>query len=143
MELVLREGAHHVLDHHDSGRLAQVRELTGGRGADIIVEMLANANLADDLSLLALGGRVVIVGCRGAVQLDPREIMRHEAAVLGMLLFNVPEPELASLHAAIAAGLELGTLRPVVSRELPVAQAAAAHEAIMSGSSLGKVVLVP
>ena len=62
--------------------------LTNGRGVDVIVEMLANINLDADLTMLAPHGRVVVVGSRGAVEINPRHAMRREAAILGMLLFN-------------------------------------------------------
>jgi NADPH2:quinone reductase len=60
-----------------------------------------------------------------------------------MTLFNATEKELTSMHAAFAAGLENGTLRPVVSRELPLAEAATAHHEVIESSTLGKIVLIP
>ena len=115
------------------------------RGVDVILEMLVNVNLGHDLTLLARRGRVVIIGSRGRVELDPREAMGRDAAILGMSLFNIAPQELARAHAALAAGLAQGTLRPVVSRELGLAAAAAAaaHHAVMESSSLGKIVLLP
>lgn len=142
-ELVLREGAHAVLDHHKAGHLAQTKELTCGAGVDIILEMLANVNLGDDLGALAQGGRVVIVGSRGRVEIDPRDAMSREGVIIGMTLFSASERELGSMHAAFVAGLENGTLRPVVSRELPLADAALAHHEVMETSTLGKIVLIP
>ena len=139
--LVLAQGAHHVLNHRSTGYLDRVHELTCGRGLDLILEMLANVNLDHDLGLLATGGRVVVIGSRGRVEIDPRTAMGKEAAILGMTLYNASENELASMHAAFCAGLENGTLRPVVSRELPLADAAAAHHAVLEASTFGKIVL--
>lgn len=141
--LVLAQGAHHVLDHRAAGYLDQLPELTCGKGVDVILEMLANVNLDRDLNVLATGGRVVVIGSRGTVEIDPRTAMGREASILGMTLFNASEKELASMHAAFAAGLANGTLRPVVSRELPLAEAAAAHHAVMETNTLGKIVLIP
>lgn len=141
--LVLAQGAHHVLDHHAVGYLEQLPELTCGQGVDVILEMLANVNLDKDLNVLATGGRVVIIGSRGTVEIDPRNAMGREAAILGMTLFNASDKEQVAMHAAFAAGLENGTLRPVVSRELPLAEAATAHHAVIEASTLGKIVLVP
>ena len=141
--LVTAQGAHHVLNHRSAGYLEQLRELTCGRGVDIILEMLANVNLGNDLPLLAKGGRVVVIGSRGRVEIDPRDAMGTEATILGMTVYNATEAELASMHAAFGAGLENGTLRPVVSRQLPLAEAATAHHAVMEASTLGKIVLIP
>lgn len=143
MTLVQEQGAHHVVNHKDPGYLDSIRDFTGGAGVDVILEMLANVNLGHDLRLLAKGGRVVVIGSRGTVEIDPRETMARDAAILGMALFNIPAAELASVHAALGAGLQRGTLRPIVSRELPLAEAATAHRAILETSSLGKLVLVP
>jgi NADPH2:quinone reductase len=141
--LVLTHGAHHALDHHSSGYLDRLQELTCGKGVDIILEMLANVNLDRDLGVLATGGRIVVIGSRGRIEIDPRTAITREASILGMTVFNTSDRELASMHAAIIAGLDNGTLRPVVSREFPLADAAAAHHAVMETSTLGKIVLIP
>ena len=142
-KLVAENGAQHVLDHRSPGYLDELMKLTGGRGVDVILEMLANVNLAKDLSVLALKGRVVVIGNRGNIEINPREIMRRDAAVLGMVLWNAGRPELASIHAGIVAGLENGSLRPVVGKELPLAEAAQAHRAVMEPGAYGKIVLLP
>ena len=141
--LVLAQGAHHVLNHSTSGYLEELPELTCGQGVDVILEMLANVNLDKDLRVLATGGRLVVIGCRGSVEIDPRTAMGREAVILGMTLFNASDKELKAMHAAFVAGLENGTLRPVVSREVPLAEAASAHHAVMETSTLGKIVLIP
>ena len=141
--LVVEQGAHHALDHRAPGYLGQLTELTGGRGVDVVVEMLANVNLNRDLEVLALGGRVVVVGSRGTVEVNPRLAMTRDAAILGMTLFNVSPRESAGIHAALVAGLEAGTLRPVVGRELPLAEAARAHEEVLKPGAYGKIVLIP
>jgi len=141
--LVLAQGAHHVLNHRGANYLDRVQELTCGRGVDVILEMLANVNLDQDLGALATGGRVVVIGSRGRVEIDPRAAMGKEADILGMTLYNASDKELASMHAAFVAGLENGTLRPVVSRELPLADAAVSHHAVLEGSTFGKIVLLP
>lgn len=143
LALVREQGARLVLDHREQGYLERVREYTGGRGVDVILEMLANVNLGRDLGVLAPGGRVVVIGSRGPVEINPRDAMARDAAILGMVLFNTPPAELAGIHAALAAGLANGTLRPVVRCELPLREAPRAHELIMEPGALGKIVLVP
>lgn len=142
-ELVLAQGAAHALDHHAPDYLEQALALTHGVGFDIILEMLANVNLGKDLPVVARGGRVVIIGSRGAAQITPRDLMAREASVHGMVLFNTPEKDLAGIHAALVAGLKIGTLRPVIAQELPLADAPKAHEAVMTAGAHGKIVLIP
>jgi NADPH2:quinone reductase len=141
--LLQHQGVHFVLDHTNPDHLDEIGPLTGGRGVDVVIEMLANVNLDKDLKVLAMGGRVVVVGSRGRVEIDSRSIMAHEGAVLGTLLYNAPPGETASLWAALGAGLENGTLRPVVGREFPLAEAPSAHHKIMEAGAYGKIVLVP
>ncbi|HEY2384538.1 MAG TPA: NADPH:quinone reductase [Terriglobia bacterium] len=141
--LVLKEGAHHVLDHRASGYEQQLMNITEGRGVDLIVEMLANVNLAKDLTMLAPAGRVVVVGNRGSVEIDPRQSMARESSILGLTLFAATERDLAEIHAAIIAGLENGSLRPIVGQEIPLNDAAKAHQAVMEPGAFGKVVLIP
>ncbi|HYO63553.1 MAG TPA: NADPH:quinone reductase [Pyrinomonadaceae bacterium] len=141
--LATDEGAHHVLDHRAPGYLEQLMQLTDGRGVDIILEMLANVNLDKDLNVLARNGRVVVIGNRGTVEINPRAAMSRDADIRGMSLLVAPPEELTGIHDALVAGLENGTLRPVIGRELPLADAAHAHEAVLAPGAYGKIVLVP
>ena len=143
LKLVREQGAHEVFDHRAADHFEQIMKATGGRGVDVIVELLANANLGRDLTILAKGGRVVIIGSRGPVEINPRDTMQREADIRGMILPNTPPAEMASIHAALVAGLENGTLRPVIGKEFPLTEAAQAHRAVMESGALGKIVLVP
>ena len=143
MELVLHEGAHYALDHRAPDHFEKALALTDGRGVDVVLEMLANVNLGKDLKILAPGGRVVVVGSRGQIEIDPRDAMIHDAAVLGMLLLNIPERELKGIHCALFSGLENGVLRPVIGKELPLAEAPKAHEDVLKSNAYGKMVLIP
>jgi NADPH2:quinone reductase len=143
LSLVMTQGAHHAVSHREQGYEQQIMSFTGGRGVDVILEMLANVNLDRDLDLLAPRGRVVVIGNRGRVEIDARKAMARDAAILGMTLFNAMRPDLEEIHAGLAAGLENGSLRPVVRKEMPLAEAAAAHVAVMEPGAFGKIVLVP
>lgn len=142
-QAVREHGADFVFDHRDPGYLDQIMRATGGRGVDVVLEMAAHINLDRDLGLLAKGGRVVIIGNRGRIEIDPRGTMGRDAAILGMTIFNAPPGELASIHAAIVAGLSSGVLSPLVAQEIPLAEAARAHDAVMEPGAHGKIVLVP
>jgi len=141
-KLAGEQGAHEVFDHRAPDHFVQIMNATGGRGVDVIVELLANVNLGNDLTILANGGRVAIIGSRGRVEINPRDAMQRDADLRGMVLPNTPPAELASIHAALVAGLENGTLRPVIGKEFPLAEAARAHRAIMEPGAVGKIVLL-
>jgi NADPH2:quinone reductase len=142
LKLARAQGADLVFSHKEPNYTQRIVEATEGRGLDVILEMAAHINLDKDLGMLALHGRVVVIGNRGRVEIDARQAMGRDAAIFGMTLFNANESELASIHAALAAGLENGTLTPVISRELPLADAPRAHEAVMEPGAHGKIVLV-
>ena len=142
-QLVKEQGAHHVLDHSAAGYLDQVVRLSGGRGVDVVLEMLSNVNLDKDLTVLAKFGRIVVIGCRGTVEINPRAAMGKDAAILGMILFNATAVEMESIHAGLFAGLANGTLRPVVGKELSLKEAPKAHVDVMAPGAHGKIVLVP
>ena len=93
--------------------------------------------------MLAFRGRIVSVGNRGRVDIDPRKLMSKDGTILGMTMFNATAEDLRTAHAALVAGLENGALKPVVSREFPLAQVAQAHAAILEPGALGKIVLIP
>jgi len=141
--LASEQGAHEVFDHHSPDHFGQILKSTDGRGVDVIVEMLANVNLGNDLGILAQGGRVVVVGSRGKAEIDPRDAMRRDASIHGMMILQATDSELYRIHSAVAAGLENGTLRPVVGKELPLSKAARAHKEIMEATAYGKIVLIP
>lgn len=142
-ELAMSNGADYVFDHHSPGYLEKAVAQTKRGGFDVILEMLANVNLGKDLPALAKKGRVVIIGSRGKVEINPRDVMSRDAAILGMVFSNTSPDETAEIYANIDQGLKNGTLRPVVGKEFPLAQAALAHEAVMQAGAYGKIVLVP
>lgn len=140
---VLAMGADVAIDHTATGYMDHIVQLTNGAGVNLILEMLANVNLAQDLKILAKFGRVVVIGNRGTVEIDPRDLMSRNASVLGMSIFNASLLERAQCHEAIAKGIAQGTLKPVIGREMPLAEAAKAHEQVMAPGAYGKIVLIP
>ena len=141
---VKEQGAQHGLNHSAEGYLDELMKLTDGKGVDVIIELLANKNLGRDLTVLAKKGRVAVIGSRGPVEINPRDTMGREADIRGVTLGSTSEPEYREMHAALTAGLENGTLRPLIGKKFPLAEAARAHEEIMQPSGArGKMVLVP
>ena len=80
---------------------------------------------------------------RGRADIDARQAMGKDATILGMTLFNISDPDMASINSYMTAGLSNGTLKPVVGREFPLADAAKAQDAVMASGALGKIVLLP
>ena len=143
LELVKREGAHYVFDHTKPDYGEQIMKTTGGLGVHLILEMLANVNLGHDLKLLAIHGRVVVIGSRGEVTISPRDIMSRRGSILGFSLWAITEAEEKEIHAGIFVGLENGTQRPVVGKEFPLAEAPRAHKEVLERGAFGKIVLIP
>jgi len=110
---------------------------------DLILEMLANVNLQKDLGIVALGGRIVVIGNRGTIEINPRGAMNKNCAILGMALYHASPKQLVGIHAALVEGLHNGTLRPAIAQELPLKDAPRSHEAVMEAGHHGKIVLIP
>jgi NADPH:quinone reductase len=142
-KLAVELGAHHATDHDIVQRLDEVRSLTDGKGFDLIIEMAAHKNLGMDLPALTRGGRVVVIGSRGKVELDPRDTMKVEADILGLMVFGATPAEHRAMFSALNAGLENGTFRPFLGLELPLVDAAKAHTLVIEGDQHGKIVLIP
>jgi NADPH2:quinone reductase len=142
-QLALEEGAREVFDHTAQGYEKTILAKTGGRGVDLVVEMLANVNLVRDLDLIAKRGRIVIVGNRGALELNPRAIMSKDATVVGFTAWNATPTDQAMAHAAIVAGLARGGYKPKVGKEMPLGDAPRAHEEVLKPGAYGKIVLLP
>ena len=142
-ELVFHLGADLAFDHKDSGYRQAILDATGGRGVDCILEMLANVNLGEDLRLLAPYGRVVVIGSRGSVEINPRDAMMRDADIRGMILGNASAPELSAIYRSLGEQLAAGRIRPVIARDFPLASAAEAHRAVMAPNARGKIVVIP
>jgi NADPH2:quinone reductase len=125
----------------EGGYLAEIKEATGGKGVDIILEMLANKNLQKDFEVLAMFGRISVIGNRGSLEFNPRAIMGKDASIFGMSLFNAPAGQMREIHEAIYKGLADGYLRPVVNETFPLGEAPKAHHSVIENKAAGKIVL--
>ena len=145
MEVVKRAGAHQAYNHRQAGYLNEIKSAIskhGAGGIDVLLENAAHVNLGLDLPLLARGGRLALVGSRGPIQVNPRDLMTTEGSIRGVMLFNATEKELAEAYAAVGAGMESGWLRPIVGAEYPLEKVADAYRDIVGGTgALGKLVI--
>lgn len=140
--LVEKHGAQAV-SHARQGYEEKLLETTSGKGFNLILEMLANKNLERDLTLLAPRGRVIIIGSRGSIEIDPRLTMGKETEIRGLALFNATEEETVQTHDGLATAIQNGSLLPTVSREMSLSDAPLAHHLVMNDGNCGKIVLVP
>ena len=143
LELIVNEGAEHAVDHTKQGYLEEVKRRTGGKGPDLILEMLANVNLAADMDLAAKYGRIIVIGNRGEITINPRVAMMKELDIRGIALWNATPEQVKPMMADILAGVAAGALRPIIGREMSLAEAAAAHVAVLEPGAYGKIVLIP
>jgi len=145
-------GAEIGIDHRSQHVVDRIQQATGGRGADLILDVLGGGALADNLRALATGGRLVVIGLqqgrRG--ELDLGLLLARRASVHGTTLRSRPAAEKARIVAEVAehawplVGSDAGSaLRPVVHEVLPLAEAGRAHEMLAFGAVFGKLVLVP
>ncbi|WP_419176358.1 NADPH:quinone reductase [Desulfosediminicola sp.] len=127
---------------HQGDYVDRLRAAVPG-GFDLILEMLANVNLETDLSLLAPHGRVVIIGSRGRIEIDPRLTMGKETDIRGLALAAASSVELKQTHAALAAAVRAGVLRPLIAATLPLEDAPRAHQKVLEPGLNGKIILSP
>ena len=143
LELVRAEGADQAVNHAQEGCINEVRRFTGGKGPELILEMLANVNLAADMDVAAKFGRIIVIGNRGEITINPRVAMAKDLDIRGLVLWNATAAQVKSMMQDILAGVAEGSLRPVVGREMRLSEAAAAHLAVLEHGVGGKLVLIP
>ena len=140
-------GAERAVRYRDEDFVEVVRELTDGRGADVVLDSLGASYLDRNLRSLAVGGRLVVIGLMGGTraELDLGRLLARRASVHGTTLRSRPAHEKAAVVEAVLAGVwpavEAGEVRPVVDRVLPLEQVAEAHRVVEASEHVGKVVL--
>ena len=138
-----------TIDHRAEDFVQRVQELTGGAGADIVLDVVGAAYLARNLDALAVNGRIVVIGLQGGrtAELDLGRLMAKRAALIGTTLRARPAAEKARIMAAVREHVwpqvEAGRIVPVVHRTFPLDEVAQAHEYFDSGAHIGKILLVP
>ncbi|XP_039078057.1 quinone oxidoreductase isoform X1 [Hyaena hyaena] len=141
--IVLQNGAHKVFNHRERNYFDKIKKSIGEKGIDVIIEMLANVNLNNDLKLLSQGGRVIVVGSRGPIEISPRDTMTMESSIIGVSLYSSTKGEFRQYAAALQAGMEIGWLKPVIGSQYSLEKVAQAHENIIhSSGATGKMILL-
>ncbi len=140
-QLVLEQGAQYAFNHNDPAHFEKILDLTGG--VDIVLEMLANVNLDRDMEIMAKGGRLVIIGSRGRIEIDPRKAMSKELNIHGLMLMNASPEESHEIYTGIEKALLQSKIKPVIACRLPLEEAPKAHRQILESAHLGKIILLP
>ena len=141
-------GADPALNYKSESFAERVQEVTGGRGADVVLDFVGAPYWDSNMAALALGGRLMLIGFLGGSrgQLDLGALMGKSLTVASTTLRRTALPQKIALTQAFAdfalARFERGELRPVIDRVLSITQAAEAHRVLESNSNAGKVVLV-
>jgi NADPH2:quinone reductase len=143
LQLVKDLGADYTLNHKEPNYLAKLMEITQNKGVDVILEMAAHINLGADLTVLANNGRVVIIGSRGPVEINPRDILSRGAIITGMSYLKTTTEENTLIHASLANYLTDGKIKPIIGKEIPLKDAARALQDVMAPGAHGKIVLIP
>lgn len=148
-DLVLGLGADVAIAYEEEDVAARIREVTAGRGVDVVLDILGAGGLDTNVRSLARDGRLVIIGLqRGRVgEIDLNRVLARRITVTGTLLRSRPLAERAAIITDVRDHVwpfvADGRVRPVVHATLPMTEAGAAHELLDSGEVLGKVLLVP
>jgi NADPH2:quinone reductase len=145
-DLCQEAGAEVVINYREEDIVARVMEATGGRGVEVVVETSAFDNLVADTQMVALDGRIVIVGAgtgkKREVTLAIGPAGGRDARILALSSGNLG-PKVPDILRRLEPILESGGIRPHIGKELPLDQAEEAHQIVLSGKFLGKVVLTP
>lgn len=141
-------GVDHPIAYREVDFADSIRELTSGRGVDLVVDSVGGDTLQRSLLCLAYRGRAISVGnvSRGDLRVDPAPLSQGNRSLTGVFLGAEVAFQTARVRAmldTILRDLAHGELRTVVDRTFPLAQAAAAHAYIESRAAFGRVVLIP
>ncbi|MFD2092711.1 NAD(P)H-quinone oxidoreductase [Blastococcus deserti] len=150
---VCRElGAEVGINYRDEDFVARVKEATGGRGVDVVLDNMGAAYLGRNVDALAVGGRLVIIGMQGGTrgELDIAKLLGKRASVHATALRSRPATGpggkadiVAAVRHDVWPDVERGVVRPIVDRRLPMSRAAEAHAVVEASEHIGKVLLLP
>ncbi|MBP7605537.1 MAG: NAD(P)H-quinone oxidoreductase [Giesbergeria sp.] len=140
-------GAHHAINYRTQDFAAEVQRITAGKGADVVLDMVAGSYVAREIGCMAEDGRLVIIAVQGGTeaQFNAGLVLRRRLTITGSTLRQRPVAFKAQIAGALRAQvwplLESGAVRPVVYRTFAAADAVAAHTLMESSEHIGKIVL--
>ena len=143
----LKVGADHAINYRTQDFVAEVKQITGGRGVDVVLDMVAGDYLAREIDCLADDGRLAVIAVQGGTKstLDAGTLLRRRLTVTGSTLrprsIAYKTTLAQELRARVWPLIEAGTVRPVIHGVFPAAQAADAHRLMESSTHVGKIVL--
>lgn len=139
--LIKELGADHAIQHLTPDDLSALRDATDQKGPDLIIEFLANVNLAADLDAVAKNGRIVVVGNRGEITINPRRLMEKECSIHGMAVTHITPEDRTRVSHAIFELLETGKVQPRIGKEYTFDEVQQAHRDLMDRKAAGKLIL--
>ena len=140
-------GANHAIDYKTQDFVAEVLRLTDGKGADVVLDMVAGDYIGRDVKCLAEDGRIVIIAVQGGSQstVDASLVLRRRLVITGSTLRPRPVAFKAKIAEALRKTawpwLESGVVKPVIHQVFPAAEAAKAHALMETNQHIGKLVL--
>lgn len=141
-QTILDLGADHAMDHISEDNKEEVLNITNEQGPDVIIEMLANANLETDMQVIVKYGRIIIVGSRDTIEVNPRNLMTSEAIVTGMTFTYPTQKEMKEMQYGVNALLEIGAIRSLIGNEFTLDEPVEAHKSLMESSGNGRTIFV-
>jgi putative PIG3 family NAD(P)H quinone oxidoreductase len=148
-EALLALGADAAIDYTTEDFVARTREVTGGRGADVVLDIIGAAYLARSVDVLAPDGRIAVIGMQGGGrgELDLGALMAKRGSISATTLRARPAADKARIVRGVRERVwplvDAGTIRPVIDTTMPMADAAAAHRRMEASDHLGKILLLP
>jgi putative PIG3 family NAD(P)H quinone oxidoreductase len=148
-EALLALGADAAIDYTTEDFVARTREVTGGRGADVVLDIIGAAYLTRNVDVLAPDGRIAVIGMQGGRrgELDLGALMAKRGSISATTLRARPAADKARIVRGVRERVwplvDAGTIRPVIDTTMPMADAAAAHRRMEASDHLGKILLLP
>lgn len=135
-------GADEAINHITGNNQDELLKLTDGKGPDVILEMLANVNLEIDTQVIADAGRVVVVGSRGKIEIDPRNLMGTEALVTAVNVGKMPKKDKEEALTDILNFLKKEKIKPLIGKKFSLEEATAAHQYMIEDSGNGRTIFL-